>query len=140
MTLSSKLTLFREYKNWQPENVAMELGLSKDSYIDLEKGRVKINGHVAQKLSDLYKVPTEFFLIDDTPHYLQAEVLYSNCTMISGTSGTSGYINHQNNDRGIEEILYLRKEEVRKLEQQVMYLREQNSRFLDLVAEKMRKE
>lgn len=136
MNLFFKLTVFREYKNWQPEDVANELGLSPDSYTDLEKGRAKINGILAQKLSDLYQAPTEFFLIDDTPHYLQAEVLYSHCTITSGDAGTSGYINHQNNDRGIDEILYLRKEEVKTLKQQIEYLQQQNDTLLNLLGER----
>lgn len=137
MNLSFKLTLFREYKNWQPEEVAKELGLSAESYKDLEKGRAKINGILAQKLSELYQAPMEFFLIDDTPHYLQAEVLYSHCTITSGNAGTSGYINHQNNDRGIDEIMFLRKEEVKGLKQQIEELNRQNARLIELLGEKV---
>lgn len=138
MNLPFKLTLFREYKNWQPEDVAKELGLSPDSYKDLEKGRAKINGILAQKLSDLYQAPMEFFLIDDIPHYLQAEVLYTNCTITSGNAGTSGYINHQNNDRGIDEIMFLRKEEVKGLKQQIEYLQQQNEVLVAAMAEKIK--
>ena len=136
MNLPFKLICFRGYKNWQPEDVANEIGLSPESYKDLEKGRAKLNGMLAQKLSDLYQAPMEFFLIDDTPHYLQAEVLYSNCTITSGSGGTSGYINHQNNDRGIDEILYLRKEEIKSLKQQIEYLQQQNNRLLLLLGER----
>lgn len=136
MYLPFKLTSFREYKNWQLEDVAKELGLSPESYKDLEEGRTKINGILAEKLSDLYQAPVEFFLIDGTPHYLQAEVLYSNCTITSGNAGTSGYINHQNNDRGIDEIMFLRKEEIKSLKQQIEYLQQQNSKLLALLGER----
>lgn len=136
MNLSFKLISFREYKNWQPEDVAKGLSLSPESYKDLEKGRAKLNGVLAQKLSDLYQAPMEFFFIDDTPHYLQAEVLYTNCTITSGNAGTSGYINHQNNDRGIDEILYLRKKEVESLKQQIEYLQQQNDRLVTLLGER----
>lgn len=138
MNLSFKLTSFREYKNWQPEDVAKELGLSPESYKDLEKGRAKLNGILAQKLSDLYQAPMEFFLIDDTPHYLQAEVLYSNCTITSGNAGTSGYINHQNNDRGIDEIMFLRKEEIKSLKQQIEELNRQNARLIEILGERVK--
>lgn len=137
MNLSFKLTSFREYKNWQPEDVAKELGLSPESYKDLEKGRAKLNAILAQKLSDLYQAPMEFFLIDDTPHYLQAEVLYSNCTITSGNAGTSGYINHQNNDRGIDEIMFLRKEEVKGLKQQIEELNKQNARLIEILGDRI---
>ncbi|MBX3253287.1 MAG: helix-turn-helix transcriptional regulator [Chitinophagaceae bacterium] len=138
MNLSFKLISFREYKNWQPEDVAKELGLSPESYKDLEKGRAKLNGILAQKLSDLYQAPMEFFLIDDTPHYLQAEVLYSNCTITSGNAGTSGYINHQNNDRGIDEIMFLRKEEIKSLKQQIEELNRQNARLIEILGERVK--
>lgn len=138
MNLPFKLTVFREYKNWQPEDVASALELPVESYNDLEKGRLKINGILAQKLSDLYQVPMEFFLIDDTPHYMQAEVLYSHCTIISGNGGTSGYINHQNNDRGIDEILFLHKNEMKHFKQQIEYLQQLNEKLLILLGEKIK--
>jgi len=138
MNLQFKLISFREYKNWQPEDVANELGLSLESYTDLEKGRAKLSGTLAQKLSELYHAPMEFFLIDETPHYLQAEVLYSNCTITSGDAGTSGYVNHQNNDRGIDEILYLRKEEVKSLKQQIEYLQQQNNKLVAALGERVK--
>lgn len=136
MNLSVKLTIFREYHNWNIDYLARELGLSLESYKDLEKGRGKLNGILAQKLSDLYQAPMEFFFIDDTPHYLQAEVLYTNCTITSGNAGTSGYINHQNNDRGIDEIMFLRKEEIKSLKQQIEYLQQQNNKLLALLGER----
>lgn len=138
MNLSFKLTIFREYKNWQQGDVAKELGLSAESYKDLEKGRAKINGILAQKLSDLYQAPMEFFLIDHTSHYLQAEVLYSNCTITSGNAGTAGYINHQNNDRGIDEIMFLRKEEIKSLKQHIEYLQQQNDKLMVLLGERVK--
>jgi transcriptional regulator with XRE-family HTH domain len=138
MNLSFKLISFREYKNWQQEDVAKELGLSPDSYKDLENGRARINGILAQKLSDLYQAPMEFFLIDDTSHNLRAEVLYSNCAITSGNAGTSGYINHQNNDRGIDEIMFLRKEEIKGLKQQIEELNQQNVCLIEILGERVR--
>ena len=137
--MSPKLALafFREYKNWSPEDVARELHLSTESYQDIEKGRVKINGVIAQKLSDLYQAPMEFFIIDDTPHYMQAEVIYTNCTMQSGQGGSNGYINHQNNDRGIDEILYAKKEEIKTLKDQITELHKQNARLVEILASKI---
>ena len=133
MTLAFTLTWFRKYKDLPREIVAENLSLSLEKYTDLEKGQVKIDHQLAQKLSDLYQAPTELFLIDDVPQYLQAEVMYNHCTITSGEGGASGYINHQNNDRGIEEILYLREEEVKRLERHVEYLRKQNDKLLGLL-------
>jgi transcriptional regulator with XRE-family HTH domain len=110
MNISLRLAFFREYRNWEFEDVARELGISPESYLDLERGKAKMNGIVAQKLSDLYRAPLEFFIIDDTPHYQQADVMYTNCSFSGGYG--AGYINHQYTDRGIDEILYLRKEVV----------------------------
>ncbi len=62
MDLSFKRISFREYKNWRPEDVAKEPGLSPESYKDLEKGCAKLNGIPAQKLPDLYQAPIAFFL------------------------------------------------------------------------------
>mgnify|MGYP001046769781 CR=1 FL=1 len=136
MNLPIKLKVFREYRNWTIDDVSKELNLSVKSYTDLEMGKTKLNGVLAQKLSDLYQAPMEFFLIDDTPHYLQAEVLYSNCTITSGSAGTSGYINHQHNDRGIDEIIYAKKEEIKNLKQQIEYLQQQNDKLVALLGER----
>lgn len=138
MTISLRLAFFREYKNWSQEDVARELNLSTESYEAIEKGRVKINGIFAQKLSDLYQVPIEFFLIDDTPHYMQAEVIYTNCTMQCGQGGSNGYINHQNNDRGIDEILFSKKEEIKTLKEQLAELHKQNARLIELLGSRVK--
>jgi transcriptional regulator with XRE-family HTH domain len=134
MNLTLKLKFFREYKNWQPEDVAKELGVSIETYAQLETGKSKINGIIAQKLSDLYKAPIELFIIDDTPHYMQAEVVYAHCTFSGG--GSNGYINHQYNDRGIDEILYVKKEEIKDLKQQIEQLRRQNDKLMSLLSPK----
>jgi DNA-binding XRE family transcriptional regulator len=133
MNLSLKLMLFREYKNWQPGDVASGLGISIETYVRLESGKAKINGIIAQKLSDLYKAPVELFIIDDTPHYMQAEVVYTNCSFRGG--GSNGYINHQNNDRGIDEILYAKNEEIKDLKQQIEQLRQQNDKLISLLGQ-----
>lgn len=137
MNLTLRLIFFREFKNWQPQDVARELGINFDSYVQLEKGKTKINGTLAQKLSDLYQVPMEFFIIDDTPHYLQAEVAYTNCTFSGG--GSNGYINHQYNDRGIDEILFIKKEEIKTLKQRIEQLEKQNDKLIHILGEKIQK-
>lgn len=133
MNLSLRLMLFREFKNWQPEDAAKELGISIETYVQLESGKAKVNGILAQRLSDLYKAPVELFIIDDTPHYMQAEVVFTNCSF-SG-KGSNGYINHQYNDRGIDEILYVKKEEIKDLKQQIEQLRQQNDTLISLLGE-----
>lgn len=138
MQVSLRLAFFREYKNWQLAEVAGELGLSVESYKDLEDGKIKITDTLAGKLSDLYQAPKEIFLIDDTPHYLRADVIYSNCTITSGSGGASGYVNHQNNDRGIDEILFLRKEEIRCLQIQIEELNRNNARLIELLGERIK--
>lgn len=134
MDLSFKLSCFREFKGWRPEDVANKLEISGDTYAQIEKGKTKVNGTLAQKLSDLYQVPMEFFIIDDTPHYLQAEVVYTNCTFSGG--GSNGYINHQYNDRGIDEILFIKKEEIKYLKKRIEQLEQQNNNLINLLGEK----
>lgn len=136
MNLSLRLIFFREFKNWQPEEVANELGISKEIYNQLENGKTKVNGILAQKLSDLYQAPMEFFIIDDTPHYMQAEVVYTHCTFSGG--GSNGYINHQYNDRGIDEILFIKKEEIKTLKLRIEQLEQQNNTLIHLLGKKNR--
>ena len=133
MNLSLHLAFFREYKNWEPADVAKELGISTESYIELEKGEIKMNGILAQKLSDLYLAPIELFIIDNTPHYMQAQVVYTHCSF-SG-NGANGYVNHNNTDRGIEEVLFLRKEDIKNLKQEIAELKQQNSRLIELLGQ-----
>lgn len=131
MNLSLKLSLFREYRNWTPEDVAKELALPIDDYKKLEKGKTKLNGIIAQQLSDLYRVPVELFMIDDTPNYYQADVMYTNCSFSGG--GSNGYINHQYNDRGIDEIIASKNSEIKTLKQQVETVQQQNEKLLAII-------
>ncbi|MFC4233357.1 helix-turn-helix domain-containing protein [Parasediminibacterium paludis] len=131
MNLPLKLSLFREYRIWTPEDVANELLMPIDDYNKLEKGKTKLNGIVAQQLSDLYRVPIEFFMIDDTPNYYQADVMYTNCSFSGG--GSNGYINHQYNDRGIDEIIASKNSEIKTLKQQLETVQQQNNKFIELL-------
>lgn len=140
MQISLILIFFREYKNWQPAEVAGWLGLSIESYQGLEKGGIKVTEAIAERLSLLYQAPKEIFLIDDTPYHLQAEVIYHNCTIISGSNGISGYVNHQYQDRGIDEIMCLRKEEVRSLQHQIEELNRKNTRLIEILRERVKED
>jgi transcriptional regulator with XRE-family HTH domain len=133
MNLSSKMVLFREHRCLQPRDVAKELGLSLESYMDIENGRVKMSVGILEKLSGIYQVPKEIFIAEDKPYCMQAEVMYSNCTFISGSASSNGYINHQYNDRGIDEILFSKKEEIKSLQDQINLLQDQNAKLIELL-------
>lgn len=135
MTIPHRLIFFREYKNWTTADLALHLGMPEKEYKDLETGKQKMDIVKAQRLSEIYQAPVEIFIIDNTPHYLQADVLFSNCT-ITGTSA-AGYINHSYTDRGIEEIMRLRKEEVETLKAQIAYLQKENTRLIEHLGLKM---
>jgi DNA-binding XRE family transcriptional regulator len=137
MDLSLKLALFRKYRQWQPEDVARKLGLSLQSYVDIETGKVKTNNIVAKRLSDLYQAPRELFITNDFPSQMRAEVMYSNCTFINGPGSSSGYINHQYNDRGIDEIIFSKKEEIKKLQDQIEHLQQQNTKLTELIGKRV---
>ncbi|MGN6399895.1 MAG: hypothetical protein ACTHMD_05545 [Flavisolibacter sp.] len=121
----------------EPEHVAKKIGLSLELYMDIENGRIKVNDIIAEKLSELYRVPKQLFIADENVHYMQAEVMYSNCTFINGSGSSSGYINHQYNDRGIDEILFSKKEEIKKLQDQIEHLQQQNIRLMELLGERL---
>ena len=126
MNIQLRLLLFRSYHKWTFHDIAERLNLLDEFYKDIEEGKLTVNNILAQKLSDLYQAPLELFLADETKHYQHAEVLYNNCTFIGGQGGSSGYINHQYNDRGIDEILFAKNEEIKNLRQQIELLQKQN--------------
>ncbi len=132
MNIPLRLAFFREYQHWELQDVAKELGIDIEDYEKLENGKAKMDGVMAQKLSDLYHAPMELFIIDDTPHYQQADVLYTNCTF-SG-SGSSGYVNHQYNDQGIDLLFASKNEEINSLKQQIEELRRQNNKLMEIIA------
>ena len=129
----NSLVSFRVYRKLQPEDIAKKLGLSLESYMDIEMGRVEIDTMLAEMLSEIYQAPKEIFLNEITAHHLQAEVIYANCTFINGTGSSSGYINNQYNDRGIDEILFAKKEEIKSLAHQIEQLHEQNLILIKLL-------
>jgi transcriptional regulator with XRE-family HTH domain len=136
MNLSFRLVIFREYCGWELEDVARKLEITFDEYKKIENGKSKINGAIAQRLSDLYQAPIEIFIIDDTPYYLQAEVMYSNCSFSGG--GTNGYINHNYDYRNMEEILLSIKEETKSLRFQIDELSRQNGKLAELLGERIK--
>ena len=138
MSSPCNLAHFREFRNWNPDYIANKLDISLESYLDLERGKTKIGEVLAQKLSDIYQAPVEIFVADDTQHYLQADLIYYNCVFTSGSGPCSGYTNHQYNDRGIDEILYSKKEEIKSLRQQIEEVQRQNMRLLELLVEKIK--
>lgn len=140
MNLTFKLLAYREYKKLSLAEVAEALNVSVETYTDIEKGRAKISGILAQRFSDYYQAPIEIFLVDNTPHYLQAEVIYTNCTIVSGNGGASGYINHQYNDRGIDEIIQIKNEEIKTLKIQAEKLAQQNEELIEILKRKRKKE
>lgn len=131
MNVPLKLTLFREYHKLSKEDIAIKLLIPLNDYKNLENGRAKITGQIAQKLSDLFHAPIEFFIIDDNPHYYQAEVLFKNCTFAGNDA--SGYINHQYNNRGIDEIIAAKNSEIKTLKQQVEAMQQQNEKLIGIL-------
>jgi hypothetical protein len=130
MNLSDKLICLREYWKYSTNKVSKALDLDDDLYIQLETGESKINKTLAEKLSNFYSIPTELLIADDFPNHLSSEIIYSNCSF---DNGSSGYINHQYNDRGIDEILFTKKEEAMALNQQIDYLRKENLILLEII-------
>lgn len=122
----SILSCYRQYKKLSLEMIAKELNLSTESYKELEEGKLKINAIHAKKLSDFYQAPIELFMLGEigVTHHLRASVLYHNCTFIGGQGGSSGYVNHQYNDRGMEEIVLTKNEEIRELKQEIKRLQQ----------------
>ncbi len=128
MNIPLRLLFYRNYHNLSLPDIANELGISIELYDDLEKGKVNPNGYIAQKLSDFYKAPIELFILEESLHHLHGEVIYYDCTFISGTGGSSGYINHQYNDRGIDEILFSKNQEIKYLKQEIERLQQKQER------------
>jgi hypothetical protein len=73
----------------------------------------------------------ELFIIDDIPHDLQANIVYTNCTF-SGI-GSSGYVNHQYNDQGIDLVIAAKEDEIKGLKQQIENLKEQNTKLTEKI-------
>jgi DNA-binding XRE family transcriptional regulator len=130
MNLSDKLICLREYWKYSTNKVSKALDLDDDLYIQLETGESKINKTLAEKLSNFYSIPTELLIADDFQNHLSSEIIYSNCSF---DNGSSGYINHQYNDRGIDEILFMKKEEAMALNQQIDYLIKENLILMEII-------
>jgi len=137
MNLTARLILFREYRNLHPSNLAIELGVPFETYMNIEKGVSKMNDMIAEKLSDFYQAPKEFFISEGPVNNLEAGVIYSNCTFVGGSGSSNGYINHQYNDRGIDEILFSKKEEIKRLQEQIKFLQDRNVELIEMLRERM---
>lgn len=107
MRSPSKLYSFRKYRNWEEKDVANELALTIQDYQALENGEVRTDINTAQKLSDLYLVPIEYFLSDES--------IIINYNSGSGSHSNSGYIHTYNNNCEMVKLLFDKLEEQNKL-------------------------
>lgn len=123
MSSAQRLVYFRKFKNWFPIEVAKEIGLSLELYLEFEEGKAPITDVLADKFSILFQAPKEIFIDEKPLGDMKAEVIYSNCTFVSKSGPSSGYVNNQYNDRGIDEILFSKNEEIRRLQDQINELR-----------------
>jgi transcriptional regulator with XRE-family HTH domain len=131
MNMHKTLKALRKFRNLTPTDVASVINVTVDFYKNLENGKHNITEPLAQKLSDFYKLPIVFFIKHKQSSLYSTEIIYTNCTF-SG-NGSSGYVNHQYNYRGIEEIIAAKNSEIKILKQEVEALRIQNSKLLDLI-------
>lgn len=137
MNLSSRLILLRDERELKLNDIATMLEVPIKSYLEFESGSVEMSEIIIEKLSHIYQLPKEFFVTENMPKDMRAEVLYANCTFISGSGSGNGYINHQYNDRGIDEIIFSTKEEIKRLLDQVNQLHIQNAKLVDLISSKI---
>lgn len=127
MNLSFKLAAFREFKNWEQEDVAKELSISLEEYKDLESGLDSVDAEAALKLSQLYQVPPQFFLANDSSAHLS--VIYSHCNF----QDSNGYVNHLYHD---DSLIAVKNEEIQLLKKEIQHLRELNNQLIALLSKK----
>ena len=134
MNIGLLLGFFRQFKGLEPEGISAELGISVEEYKNLENGKKKINGIIAQKLSEYYVVPFEIFIINDTPQHFYAEVIYNNCSF-SGI--TNGYVKDQFIEGENDRKLRAKEEEIKHLKFEIDGLQQQNRKLVESLSEKM---
>lgn len=118
-----KLAAFRKYKNWEQENEAKELSISLEEYKDLESGLDSVDAETALKLSELYRVPPQFFLTNDSTHL---SVIYSHCNF----ENSNGYVNHLYHD---EKLAAAQEKEIQLLREEVKRLQNQNEQLVQSI-------
>ncbi len=125
--MSINLFYFREFRNWQPENVAKGLEISAEEYKNLEVGLNAVDAETALKLSQLYQAPPQLFLIhNSSPH---SSVIYTHCNF----ENSSGYVNHLYQN---DQLVAVKNEEIKLLKDEVMRLQKQNDQLLHSILSK----
>jgi hypothetical protein len=121
VTLSLKLISFREYMNWEQEDVALKISIPLGDYKALECGSGNINSEIVLSLSKLYKVPEVIFCNNECAQDLS--IIYSQCTF----NGSNGYVNH---------FYHHENELIRFLKLEISRLQEHNGQLIKLLLDK----
>jgi transcriptional regulator with XRE-family HTH domain len=76
--LFKRIKILREQKGFSQEFMAVKLGLSRPTYIQIEKGERDITLPEAQKIADLFELSFENFISGNNPLTLKVELEKSN--------------------------------------------------------------
>lgn len=119
LNIALKIRSLRELKDFSQEAIAHDLGISQQAYQYIESGKTKIDIERADKIAKSLQIDLETLLSFQPANYL------NNCTQ-------SGVI-HTNNlipDKMIRQM----ERHIENLQAQIVHLREQNKKLLDLVS------
>lgn len=115
ITLGERIKKLREAKNYTQGHVAGKLGISQNSYSKIETGNVKITTDRLKQIADVFEIPVEQLLSEDTQSFH-----FNN----SHIEKFYGYIEHLQEDN---------KEFIKMLGEQIKYLQTENQRLLDMI-------
>jgi len=96
MTTNNRLKELRNKKKIKGPEIARILNITPQYYYELEKGEKRLNETLLRKLSEFYKVPTDYILGIDSNKTKE--------TVISGLHRPGGYVDEDIPDEIREEI------------------------------------
>jgi len=121
LTTGNKIKKIREYRNYSQEYMAEKLGISQNTYSNLETGRTELGVERLKEISALLEVPVETVLND------HLQIFNSNNGHVDKYYGC--YIeNLQDENKELNQLL----------KDQILYLQRENERLLSIVEAKVK--
>jgi transcriptional regulator with XRE-family HTH domain len=117
MKISEKIRKLRELKGFTQENIAAELGISQKAYSNIETGETDITMHRVEQISTVLGVSLGDLLNFDE------RLIFNNHNQQAGNAGNI--------------VIQHNEEMVRTLKEEIVYLREENSKLLSLLSKKI---
>lgn len=123
-----KLRLVREFRNYSQEYIASKLGITQNSYSRIENNQTKITAERLKQLAEVLNVPLTELLSDTEPVIHFSNLPYNPNKKEEDPAKETGLLREL-----YDQIICIKDEKIRFLELEIKLLREEKLRMIGVI-------